>query len=137
MDYKRKIHVYETDLMGIVHHSNYLRFCEEARVNWCEVNGLMGTDNKDVFGLTVLETNVRHLKPAKYGDKVTIFSRAKVDGIRLSFEYKLVVNNDTICLAKTTHCCLDLDFKVKRLPNKIIEITDSKTEKEKWIEIWH
>ena len=29
--YKRIINYYETDKMGIVHHSNYIRFLEEAR----------------------------------------------------------------------------------------------------------
>ena len=32
--YERKINYYETDRMGIVHHSNYIRFIEEAR---CEM----------------------------------------------------------------------------------------------------
>ena len=29
--FERKINYYETDRMGIVHHSNYIRFMEEAR----------------------------------------------------------------------------------------------------------
>ena len=29
--YERTINYYETDKMGIVHHSNYIRFLEEAR----------------------------------------------------------------------------------------------------------
>ena len=29
--YERKINYYETDRMGVVHHSNYIRFLEEAR----------------------------------------------------------------------------------------------------------
>ena len=29
--YERKINYYETDKMGVVHHSNYIRFLEEAR----------------------------------------------------------------------------------------------------------
>ena len=29
--FERKINYYETDRMGIVHHSNYIRFLEEAR----------------------------------------------------------------------------------------------------------
>ena len=33
MIYERKINYYETDRMGVVHHSNYIRFLEEARCN--------------------------------------------------------------------------------------------------------
>ena len=32
--YERKINYYETDKMGVVHHSNYIRFLEEARCYW-------------------------------------------------------------------------------------------------------
>ena len=34
--YERKINYYETDKMGIVHHSNYIRFFEEARCSLLE-----------------------------------------------------------------------------------------------------
>ena len=34
--YTRKINYYETDKMGVVHHSNYIRFLEEARCRWLE-----------------------------------------------------------------------------------------------------
>ena len=30
--YTHKVHYYETDKMGIVHHSNYIKWLEEARV---------------------------------------------------------------------------------------------------------
>ena len=32
-EYERRINYYETDKMGIVHHSNYIRFFEEARLD--------------------------------------------------------------------------------------------------------
>ena len=34
--YERKINYYETDRMGVVHHSNYIRYMEEARTAWLE-----------------------------------------------------------------------------------------------------
>ena len=32
--YERKVNYYETDKMGVVHHSNYIRYMEEARCTW-------------------------------------------------------------------------------------------------------
>ena len=32
--YTRKVAYYETDQMGIVHHSNYIRWFEEARIDF-------------------------------------------------------------------------------------------------------
>ena len=37
--YKHKVNYYETDKMGITHHSNYIRFMEEARVYFLEQIG--------------------------------------------------------------------------------------------------
>ncbi len=34
--FERKINYYETDKMGVVHHSNYIRYMEEARCAWLE-----------------------------------------------------------------------------------------------------
>ena len=34
--YSRRVYYYETDKMGIVHHSNYIRWFEEARVDLIE-----------------------------------------------------------------------------------------------------
>ena len=33
-EFAREINYYETDRMGVVHHSNYIRFLEEARCDW-------------------------------------------------------------------------------------------------------
>ena len=39
MIFERKINYYETDKMGVVHHSNYIRFLEEARCRLLEEEG--------------------------------------------------------------------------------------------------
>ena len=38
--FERKINYYETDKMGVVHHSNYIRFFEEARCKFLEDSSL-------------------------------------------------------------------------------------------------
>jgi len=38
-DYVHKVNYYETDKMGLTHHSNYIRFMEEARVDFMEQLG--------------------------------------------------------------------------------------------------
>ena len=35
MEYIHTVQYYETDKMGITHHSNYIRWMEEARVDFC------------------------------------------------------------------------------------------------------
>ena len=36
MEFERGINYYELDGMNVVHHSNYIRFLEEARCRWLE-----------------------------------------------------------------------------------------------------
>ena len=37
--YQHEVKYYECDRMGITHHSNYVRFMEEARVDWMDQVG--------------------------------------------------------------------------------------------------
>jgi acyl-CoA thioester hydrolase len=131
--YQRKIHVYETDLMGIVHHSNYLRFCEEARVSWFEKRGLGVSTTDDVFGLVVLETRVKHKLPIRFGDPLQIEVQVKAEGPRLIMQYRLSNGAEKVfATAETSHCRIDQKFKVLRLDPKIIETLES----ERWIATW-
>ena len=118
--------------MGIVHHSNYLRFCEEARVDWCRKKGLLGTDEKAIFSLAVLETKVKHIRPARYADIVRLSLQVRIDGARIIFQYKLFVLESLICLAETVHCNLDTNLKVKRLNSELIKMVEN----ELWTGTW-
>ena len=40
LEYERSVYYYETDQMKIVHHSNYIRWFEEARIYWMEKMGM-------------------------------------------------------------------------------------------------
>lgn len=136
--YHRNIHVYETDLMGIVHHSNYLRYCEEARVEWFQKNGVQVLTKEDIFGLVVVETRVQHKSPIRYGERLTIEVQLKAEGPRLIIQYRLkatdlISQSQKICaLAETIHCRIDQNFKVLRLNQNITQ----RLENEKWIETW-
>lgn len=39
--YKHRVNYYETDAMGIVHHSNYVRWMEEARIFMMDMCGYL------------------------------------------------------------------------------------------------
>ena len=118
--------------MGIVHHSNYLRFCEEARVSWCQKLGLLDDTKKSVFGLVVYETRVKHLSPARYGDQIVIQVQGRVEKAKLILQYQILAEKRKLALAETTHCRLDENFKVLRFEKKLLAIM----EKELWTEIW-
>ncbi len=128
-----KVQFYETDQMGIVHHSNYLRFCEEARVAWAHNRGLIDYQKpQSAAHFAVLETQVKHLKPAFFGDDLKIMVQARGKGIRIEFQYKILKEDVVLILAQTIHVPLNADLK----PIKISQEMKRILEGEIWKEIW-
>lgn len=41
-DYLRKVHYHETDKMGVTHHTNYIKWMEEARIDFLDQIGWSG-----------------------------------------------------------------------------------------------
>ncbi|MEZ0392024.1 MAG: acyl-CoA thioesterase [Pseudobdellovibrionaceae bacterium] len=131
--YEHRVQFYETDLMGIVHHGNYLRFYEEARVAWAHEKGILNYQQPESAShLAVLETQVRHIKPAKFGDVLQIEVQAKLEGIRIVFEYKLWRGEELLSEGRTQHVPLDLNLKLIKPPALIRGLLEN----EKWIETW-
>jgi acyl-CoA thioester hydrolase len=132
-NYEHRVQFYETDQMGIVHHSNYLRFCEEARVSWAHDRGLLDYQKKDSASMfAVYETRIRHLKPAQFGDMIKIELQASPQGVRIYLQYRLKAREEVLALAETVHVPLDANLKLVRLPREMTQIL----EKELWTETW-
>ena len=70
--YKRKVHYYETDQMGIVHHSNYIRWFEEARIDLMNQIGLTykTMEEKGIIS-PVLEIDCKYLNMMYFDDVAT------------------------------------------------------------------
>ncbi|MGE9744434.1 acyl-CoA thioesterase [Bdellovibrio bacteriovorus] len=136
--HRHKVQFYETDLMGIVHHSNYLRFYEEARVAWAHAHGLLDYQKPgSASHFAVYETQVKHMKPTFFGDDLEIEVQARCEGNRLVFQYRLHGRGGEVCsVAKTVHVPLGLDLKLLRFPADMKAIVNKELEKEAWIETW-
>lgn len=130
----RFIQVYETDMMGIVHHSNYLRLCEEARVQWFMSKNVLGVSKEDVFALTVVSAQVLYKKSLKYADLANIDLQLKTEGARFFIQYKIFNQKNELCvLAETIHCSMDLNFKPTRLSAELINTVKKEAS---WKETW-
>ena len=70
--YRRKVFYYETDQMGIVHHSNYIRWFEEARIDYMEQLGL-GYDKMEEQGIIspVLSVEASYLRMLLFYEPLT------------------------------------------------------------------
>ncbi|MFN7906115.1 MAG: acyl-CoA thioesterase [Pseudobdellovibrionaceae bacterium] len=128
------VQFYETDQMTIVHHSNYLRFMEEARVAWAKEKGLIDYQKiESASHFAVLESRVKHVKPAFFGDHLRIFVQVQRKTNRVFFQYRIQNQKDeVVALGETIHVSLGLDLKVKRLPANFIELIG----RHPWTETW-
>lgn len=114
MVYEHTINYYETDRMGIVHHSNYIRFFEEARIDYLKKIGLDYKKVEDMgLIMPVLGVECKYIKPLHFGDKAIISSRlVKYNGMKLSVEYNITNEaGELVTTGKSEHCLLDVDMK--------------------------
>lgn len=89
--YERKINYYETDRMGIVHHSNYIRYMEEARCAWMEALGIpMSLLEERGFTIPTLEVNCKYLYHVTSGDVIEIVPEvSEYNGVRMTVTYEV------------------------------------------------
>lgn len=132
MEYTRKVFYYETDQMGIVHHSNYIRWFEEARIEWLEqMNYPYSRMEKEGIISPVLGVECNYVSMVHFGD--TVIVDVKVDefkAIKYSFTYEIrdAVTNEVRCTGKTRHCFLDKTGKpllIKKQFPDLCEILNS------------
>ena len=75
-EYKIEVRYYETDQMGIVHHSNYIRYFECGRSDLLKQIGLpLEKIEESGIMLPVLSVECRYRVPARLGDVLTVVSR--------------------------------------------------------------
>ena len=113
--YERKINYYETDKMGIVHHSNYIRFFEEARCNLLDTCGLpYDVMEKNGIMSPVLGISCKYKQHVTYGDTIKIETYIKdFTGVKFTVAYE-IYNKETNSLCVTgesNHCFTDSNLK--------------------------
>ena len=105
--YNHKVQYYETDKMGIVHHSNYIRWMEESRISFLESIGLdYSTLEKRGVISPVIGVNVRYRKPTYFGEEISIeVSIKEYTGIKLIFSYTMKnKDNQVVLTGESEHC---------------------------------
>jgi len=125
--YIRKVHFYETDQMGIVHHSNYIRWLEESRIDFMEQIGY-GYNRVSDLGIdfAVLGVNVDYKQSVRFNDVVEIHLAIGVlTSVRMSMKYNILRNGVLCATGETRHCAiLTQKKKVVSLQKEIPELFD-------------
>jgi tol-pal system-associated acyl-CoA thioesterase len=121
-----RIYVHDTDYGGIVYHSNYLKYMDEARTEWLEQLGFplsYFADNKIHFIIRAVE--IEYLRPARLDDRIVIESSIlRIGKTTIQFSH-LVYHPDNAdhIYSKSTVTVICINDKIKpiALPKEVIE----------------
>ncbi len=107
-NYKHKVRYYETDKMGITHHSNYIRFMEEARIEWMNNMGWSYQKCEELGMVSpVVGVKCSYKANTTFDDIIEISVMLKeYNGIRLIVEYEMRVQDKVVAIGETEHCFL-------------------------------
>lgn len=110
--YIHKVNYYETDKMGIVHHSNYIRFMEEARMQYLDDIGF-SMQRIEELGITspIVNVNCEYKRPCTYGDEIGIeVNVEEYTGVKLKLSYIMrnIHNCEIVATGSSIHCFIEL-----------------------------
>lgn len=112
-NYLHTVHYYETDKMSITHHSNYIRWMEEARVDFLEQIG-WGFEKLEAAGISspVLAVTCNYKHATTFADRVEIRAYVKdFSGVRLTIGYEMrkAGCEEVVCSGTSEHCFLSAE----------------------------
>lgn len=115
----------EVDRMGVVHHSMYPVYFEEARTALMRSIGQSYADlERDGFLLPLTEVSVRFVKGPRYDDVLVVESRITAfRGVRLRIDYRVYERESGALVADghTVHAATNADLRPRRLPPEVAE----------------
>lgn len=113
--YEHHAKYYETDQMGIIHHSNYVRWMEEARMDLMDQIGLNYKQMEQIEIISpVLSIEVNYHSMVHFDDVVVIHTKlVKYNGIRMEVEYVMTdrETGELRATGKSSHCLLNRSGK--------------------------
>lgn len=90
------VRFYETDMMGIVHHSNHIRWFEMGRVEYLKAAGVTLEEllAKD-YVFPIMSVDCKYISAIRYGDVIRIETKMEsMSRAQLTFSYRLIRESD-------------------------------------------
>lgn len=127
--YTRKAKYYETDQMGIIHHSNYIRWMEEARIDLLDQIGFPYRRFEEMGYISpVLHAECEYKKSIKFDDEVKIVvSLQELGRVKFTLRYDIYnLSEDGVLSAygTTTHCFLKKDGRPVLIDREMKEFSE-------------
>lgn len=125
--YIHKVHYYETDKMGIVHHSNYIRWMEEARIGFLDQLGFSFARLEEMGIVSPVRAVSGQFKaPTTFDEKISIAVRVlEYNGVVLRLGYTMANASGALVYEGTSeHCFLNREGRFIRMKRDYSEFND-------------
>lgn len=127
--YRRRVQYYETDQMGVVHHSNYIRWFEEARIDFMEQMGLSYAELESMgIMIPVLGVACEYKVSVRFQDSVLIYPVvSSFNGMKMTISYTVTDSENKILYStgESKHCFLNKSFKPVSLKRDFPKVYDT------------
>ncbi len=124
---ERRVQYYETDMMGVTHHANYIRWMEEARIDFMDSLGFpyKSMEEKGVLS-PVKSLQVSYLKPCTFGDTVEITTGIRAfNGVVITMAYEMRVGETLIFTGTSEHVFLDREGRFVRMKREMPDFCEA------------
>lgn len=116
--YTHHVQYYETDKMGVTHHSNYIRFMEEARLDFFKSLGYdyLEFEKMGLVSPVIGLNNIKYKRPSTVGDDIDIYvSVLSYNSLILTMHYEMKIKDSLIFVGDSDHCFLSKEGKMAPL----------------------
>lgn len=113
----------ETDQMKVVHHRNYLVWCELGRTDLIRKLGTSYADiERNGILLAVVEANLRYHAPARYDDLIrvtTVLKEARSRSVTFDYTIENAETSEKLVTARTMLASINGDGKLVSMPEQM------------------
>ena len=109
--YEHHTRYYETDQMGVIHQTNYMKWLEDARMDLLNQLG-MGYKQMEQLQIIcpLLSESINYISMVRFDETVVIETKlVQYDGKKMALEYTIYdkETRDVKATAKSTHCFMN------------------------------
>lgn len=123
-----RVQYYETDMMGVVHHANYIHWMEEARIDFMDRLGFpyAAMEAKGVVS-PVKALSCEYKAPCTFGDVVSVtVSVASFNGVVMKIRYVMEKENGEVaCEASSEHVFLNREGRFVRMRREMPDFCEA------------
>ena len=127
--YLHRVQYYETDRMGVVHHSNYIRWMEEARVDFMAQMGFPYAAMEDRGVVSpVRAVQCQYRRSCTFGDEIEIAVSVRAfNGVVLAIAYDMRnrISGEQVFTATSEHVFLNREGRFIRMKRELPDFCEA------------